>query len=318
MWKTGTFEAEKFDPASTSTVRWVSYRLLEAGIPPTEKEVAIFERLMFHIQLSGGVYRTTFANRFRDLDPWINAALIKNFHQSTHLQAQDWAASDCLTSSQWAGSLFQLFPNATLTASDLTLFLIEFTNSDGESYFVEPDGNPLQYFRKPFVLNLKDEEPWMFPLNRMLQTRAKRRWEEIRGGMSWPRQWVQSEATEMATPGGVFRKILVVHPKARQLASSNPAFRIAQHSVFEPSPALCHVVRTMNILNKAYFPCDGLRKGAESVYESLLDGGVWIAGRTVRDSPPQHEVTLFRKENGWFRKLDQVGPGSELEPLILG
>ncbi|MGA8029553.1 MAG: hypothetical protein WB992_20615, partial [Bryobacteraceae bacterium] len=58
----------------------------------------LFERLTPHVRLSNGVYRTTYAQRFRNLDPMVNAVLIENFPSETGLRIEDWAASTGLTS----------------------------------------------------------------------------------------------------------------------------------------------------------------------------------------------------------------------------
>ncbi len=73
---------------------------------------------------------------------------------------EDWAASDCLTSAEWAAELFPLFPHLDFVASDLLLFLWEAKKQRGEERFIlEPDGTPLQYVRPPFVVRLSQPEP---------------------------------------------------------------------------------------------------------------------------------------------------------------
>src|SRR5947209_18340746 len=103
----------------------LSYRLLRTGIPPTRQEIAVFENIMQQMRLHSGVYRTTFRGRFAAFDEFINRLLPHRFDANALLEIHDWAASDCLTSAEWAQVLFRVFPNARLHASDLTLHLIE-------------------------------------------------------------------------------------------------------------------------------------------------------------------------------------------------
>ena len=134
MFKFGIFRLEDYRPESTSLsgrLAWmltrhrISLQLLRTGIPASPREITVFEALMQGLRLNSGIYRTTFHNRFRDLDPFVNELLAERFDAAAAIEVHDWAASDCLTSSEWAASLLALFPNARLTASDLTLFLVE-------------------------------------------------------------------------------------------------------------------------------------------------------------------------------------------------
>src|SRR5947209_3298264 len=89
----------------------VSLQLLSLPAEPSSADIDVFERLMPHVQLSSGVYRTTYRLRFQSLDGHLNSLLRSSFPASAHLRIEDWAASGCLTSSEWAQTLFLLFPN---------------------------------------------------------------------------------------------------------------------------------------------------------------------------------------------------------------
>ena len=79
-----------------------------------------------------------------------------------------------------------------------------------------------------------------------------------------------------------------------------------------------HAIRTMNIYNRAYFSEEQLRQGLHCVSESLRPGGIWIVGRTVDEKASVHEVTIFQKQpSGAFEIRHRVGPGSEIEGLVL-
>lgn len=296
----------------------VAFSLLRTSVPPTEKQIALFETTIPQLRLSSGVYRTTFRGRFRDFDPVVNERLAAQFGLSASLRIEDWAASDCLASSEWAAGLFPMFPAATLTASDLTLFLIEVRAPDGAAYIMEANGEPLQYVQPPFVIRLNPPESRLLVVNSFLEKRARSRMRAAQQSWRIPPEWLASESAEVfEQPPYVFRKIPLIHPEAQALRSSSSRFAIRRHSVFEPSTGLCDVVRTMNIFNHSYFSKERLADGARAVELSLKEGGLWIVGRTVQENPPVHHASLFVRDKDGFRLLERFGPGSEIENLVV-
>jgi hypothetical protein len=298
----------------------VSLRLLDVPLHPSKEDVEIFERLMPFIRLSGGTYRSTYRQRFCNLDPLVNALLMENFSSSLELRVEDLAASTCLTSREWAISLLPLFPRLRFGASDLLLFLVEVERVNSSEVFVsEPNGHPLQYIRPPFVIPMDEREPWSLPLNRLLYAHAWRRWRIIERYGAVPDSWVDSICDETLSRDNYrFRKLSLIHPDALDLTRQDARFVIRRQSVFERLPVPCHVIRSMNIFNRAYFSEGQLEQGARSVIDSLLAGGFWILGRTTEEQPPAHEVTIFRKlASGSLEVLERLGAGSEIETIAL-
>ena len=297
----------------------VSYSLLEQPRDPSPEDSALFERLMPFIQLSSGTYRTTYRARFRNLDPVVNRVLAVSFDAKENLQIEDWAASACLTSSEWAQSLFPLFPRLHFFASDILLFLVELRDEDGAVFIFEPQGQPLQFVRPPFVVRLSPMESWMLPVNYWLALKAWNRWRSLRKSLGSIQSWVDSPSEGVLHRDGFqFRKLSLVHPEATQLEVTDSRFRTRSQSIFAPLASPIHVIRTMNIFNRAYFSPEMLTKGIVAVTSSLLPGGIWILGRTVQEEPPVHEVTIYRKEGaGKLRVIERIGPGSEIEALAL-
>ncbi len=296
----------------------IAFTLLRTDVPATQKQIDVFENTIPQVRLASGVYRTTFRGRFRDFDKLVNARLAERFDGPAALRIEDWAASDCLASSEWAESLFPLFPAANVTASDLTLFLIEARLPDGSSYVMEANGEILQYVRPPFVIRLNPPEPSLLVVNSFLEKRARARFRRLRESWRIPDEWLREECPEMFQQAPfVFRKIPLIHPEAQSLRRSSERFSVRRHSVFEASTGLCDVVRTMNIFNLAYFSKERLIEGAHAVALSLPEGGVWIVGRTVQEDPPVHDASLFIREKTGFRLLEHFGTGSEIEDLVL-
>src|SRR5436305_520497 len=322
VWKRGTFLA----PPSSGRVgslfnrfahSRVSLHLLAIPDPPTREDVALFEKLMPHVRLSSGVYRTTYRQRFRALNPVVNSLLRQSFSASQNLRVEDWAASDCLTSAEWAEELFPLFPHLEFVASDLLLFLLEVKKKRSPRRFIlEPDGTPLQYVRPPFVVRLSQPEPKLFLLNWLLARNARRIWNRVRSSIQLPSSSSLASGKVENANGFEIRKLPLIHPDALGIAKRNSRFSVRSHSAFERSNQACNVIRTMNIYNRAYFSEDRLREGARAVIGSLAKQGIWIVGRTADEAATTHNATIFRKQDsGVLEILERVGRGSEIEDL---
>jgi hypothetical protein len=320
MWKIGLLRPEEVPSEGIKDMNWVSYRLLRMPPEPSAEDLRIFEAVIVHVQLSNGIFRTTFPGRFREVDSWVDECLEKYFSPDFPLQAEDWAASDCLTSLEWLESLSRRFPDARMAASDLTLFLLEYTSRSGW-FVVESDGTPLQYIRPPLVVSLKHSEPLRYPVNRWVRRRALTQWKSIMAGIDWNDPWLSGSGPEeelwQEREANGIRKIPLVHPRA-VVRARDCAGRLAvrRHGVFSPAPSPCDVLRTMNIFNRNYFPEHQLAKGAAAVHASLRPGGIWIVGRTVRQVPAQHQVSIYRKAGDWFENIGRLNGGSEMEGVV--
>ncbi len=297
----------------------ISFELLRMPAAPSREDVEMFERLMPYVRLSSGVYRTTHRGRFRNLDPLVNALLAQNFSPSATLRVEDWAASACLTSCEWAKTLLLSFPNLRFVASDISQFLVEMARPGSVEKFVfEPGGHPLQYIRPPFVIRMEEPEPWLLPVNRLLYLHAWRRWRTLSRFATLPDSWMDPLSEDpLERNEYVLRKLPLIHPEALALAREDPRFVIRRHSVFETLEEPCHVIRSMNVFNRSYFSDYQLALGARSVSASLLPGGMWIVGRTTGEEPPLHEAAVFqRQSSGALKLVERIGPGSEIESII--
>lgn len=286
----------------------VAYSLLDVGNDPSDEQIAMFEDICFRLRTSNGTFRTSFPQRFIDLDAAASRWMSELFAPEARIQIQDRAASHCLTSNDWAQRIFGVYSHAEVEASDLILCLYELSLPSGETYIVEPGGEPLQYVRPPFVLSVRHREPRRYPLNLWLGGWARRRFR----GLRLPEGWQQWETG----PGYRVRRISCVHPRAATLAVRDPRFRVRTRSVFEVTPQACDVLRTMNILNRAYFAEDELVSAANAVFDSVRAGGLWIVGRTLEEDFSNHATFFLRREDAW-EILGRLGNGSDIEQLAL-
>jgi hypothetical protein len=324
MLRLGITSAERYHPTRGGALRrlWqrtvqrrLSMQLLRTSIPATPEELAVFEAVMLQMRLGSGIYRTTFRGRFHEVDAVVNESLQRHFRADAPLDVQDLAASDCVTSSEWAETLLPLFPAATLHASDLTLFLVEALLDDGTLYILESDGHALQCIQSSLVIQLDPMESYRFPVNRLLARRALARLASLR--LQMPGSWLSSSDESLALPGVLLRKLPVIHPFARALADANPRFTIGRHDAFQALQRPCDVIRAMNIFHKVYFDDDRLARAALSVWRSLRPGGLWIVGRTIEYGALRQSVSILERGESAFRLIDRIGDGSDMEDIAL-
>jgi len=248
----------------------------------------------------------TFRHRMPDVDEAALKLLRDDHRTDAELLVQDRAASNCLTSKEWAEQLLPAFPKMQFEASDKLLFLVRIRLPDGRTYILEPGGQPLQYIEAPFAVRLCPREPYRYPLNHLIAARA-----------NWAfRKLALPQDLPEAAPQGDYSidRISCVHPESRVLANTQPRFSIRTRSVFERTPGL-DVLRTMNILNFAYFSTAQLLDGIRAAFNSLKPGGLWIVGRTREEDRTNH-VTFFRRTEKSWQVLARIGSGSEIEGLV--
>jgi hypothetical protein len=314
LFRTGICSVGDWDrDAAAQTKRAVSYRLLRCA---EQGRVDVFEGVVRDLHHHSGVSSTTYSRRLADVDAAVNALLARRFPLSQPLLIHDWAASDCITSAEWAGLVLAQFPCARFVASDAHLFLLEVTAGEA-SYVLEADGTPLQYVRPPFVVPLREPLPRR-PVNRMLARRALRRAGELKELVTSCRWPGLEDGTVFQFPPWSVSRLPLVHPEASAFRAAHPAFRIETHSVFEPLGQPADVIRTMNILNRSYFGEARLAQGVRAVFESLRNGGTWVAGRTDEEAdPPVNATSILEKRDDRFAVVERIQGGWDLEAMAV-
>jgi hypothetical protein len=287
----------------------VAYNLLAVGENPSEEQIRLFEDISFSLCTSNGTTRTTFRNRFEDVDAACMEVMKQMFDRDAPLRVEDRAVSHGLTSCEWARRILPLFPSAGIEASDRLVQLVELSADTGEIFITEADGTPLQYIKPPCVVSIWHAESWRNPLRRLVAARARKSFERL----ALPKEWVyQSAGAHYRT-----RPIPFIHPEAAALAQKDSRFQFRCRSVFERTPTPCDVVRTMNIFNRSYFSAEQLAEGFRSVFDSLRPGGLWIIGRTLEGVFTNHVTFYERTGKGW-KVRDRVGSGSDQEDTVSG
>jgi hypothetical protein len=324
MFKTGIWTRSQADAylarPSTDAVYlccFFFYGILRVPRPPSPADVSTFENITRLLQLSNGIYRTTYRGRMAGLDEKTCQVLKAHFPADKKIRVEDWGAADCLTTSEFAGNLWRDFPQAEIVATDLHFHLIEARHDWLGTIVFEEDGQPLQGVRPPFVISLSAKASPVYVVNRMLFAAfhglAKRAWTSAASA-----QWKDVVDNRVFDIGSWHvQRIPLIHPEVLELAANNSRFRFRRHSVFETAPEPVDLIRTMNLLNRSYFSEAQLNRGIVAIHRSLHEGGIWIVGRTrEQSSRREHHASMWQKRGGAFHLIERIREGSEIDDLI--
>ncbi len=302
IWKLAQFEAYTDGRQPRKPIAYGLLRHASEG--PLGR--ALFECAIRDLQLSSGIVRTTYPNRFTDVNELALDLLKRRPRPAGPLEVQDWAASDCLASYEFARELFEALPDSRLTASDISFHLICARNRrTGEEFFFEEGGRALQYVKPPFVLPLSRPAPRFRLVNQMLRRRALGKVGEA------------AEAVRAAAEDWEITRVPLIHPVPMAKLDSEPRFRTAIHSVFARLDSGADVIRTMNIFNRCYFSDAEIASGAAAVFGSLRPGGLWIVGRTTEETESVRNcVTVYEREPERFRQIAELNGGSDIAELV--
>jgi len=316
MYKLGVYSADKLARTRTALgkTRQISYSLLKMTDSPTREDIARFETIIRTVAFSSGISRTTYPERFRDLDNVVERVLERVFPHDRCVVMHDMAASDCMLSMHWAMKTFARFPGARMTASDIFLYLVEAVSRSGETYILEPDGTPLQYTRAPFVIPLQSREHRAYLANAFMRTWARRHIPEVQS-RAVSLEWESVPDYRVVEIGSwSFRQIPLVHPAALSFAE-NGRFRIAYIDALCAQPWKCDVIRAMNLYQPHRLAFEEIQRGIRAALYALNNGGLFIAGKTIEDGTKRNDATIFQKTGGLVRIIERLGKGFEFQDL---
>jgi hypothetical protein len=319
MYKLGVCTSGDLDRTTTllGKQRQVAFSLLRTSYPASAADIARFERVIRSTAISSGVSRTTYWSRFDDLDAITQRVLQRTFSADQCFDIHDIGASDGVLSMQWAERVFAAFPLARMTASDISLYFTEAVwVRSGETYILEPDGTPIQYAKAPFVVSLPRREHPAYLLNALVRGWASWRLRKLRlcnESVSWRGV---PDSTVITSRGWRFRQIPLVHPAVLSFAC-NGRFRVVEANAFYPLPSQCHVIRAMNLYQTAIFTSAKILQGIRAALDSIVDGGIFIAGKTIEMEGARNDVSIFQKSQGRVRVVEKLGKGFELERHVL-
>jgi hypothetical protein len=289
----------------------VLWRALQQSAEPPKAAVAdAFNRL----KAGGGVYKRTVARRFDDVRAEVTAALREALGTPATLRVHDLGVSDGTTSVELHADLKACWADVSLVMSDAfdRIWVVRRPASPW-TCVLDADLRPLQYYSRRFVLPADPPPSWRIPLNRLVRARVVKR--------EGPRfleiaDLLRSGGESASLPPGVTaERILLVGRAAAALLAKDPGVTFVRHDATRPLSGRFHLVRAMNVLNRAYFDEATLRRAIGHVRDALEPGGVFLAGRSIDEQDGRTAATVFVRTGDRLEVRRRFNEGSELEAL---
>ncbi|WP_437295111.1 hypothetical protein [Sorangium sp. So ce426] len=236
------------------------------------------------VLLLGGTYKTTRPGRHRQSDALLVGALRQKSPVVLDVGASDGStALDLITA---LGDAFEAY-----YVTDRALSLRVRADDRGRAFFYDADGACV-----------------LAATPRLLFYPA------AAGSRRWPR-WVLPGWRGAIPPfDPAYPEVSLVQPRLREIARRDARVRLRPHDIFQPwdGPAPT-VVKAANILNRAYFSDDQLRRAARNFWRALAPDGLLL----VIDNRDAEKASLFARTEGGFEHIDSIHGGTEIKELIL-
>jgi hypothetical protein len=251
------------------------------------KDEALFFKAINQLRMKNGIYKTTRANRFIDVDNEL-VSLLNTYSSYT---VHDVAVSDGITSVDLYNKFSANNIKASLTISDkfATMYAESkwygATFKDAEGIVLYNDFCKIQAYRTTSV---------KFIVSKLL-------------GYLFP-----AHSKVKATDA----EILMLNPKTTQLMDEGKiTFR--SYDIFEKSTdaGRYDIVRCMNVLNYKVFPDDAIINGVANLAATVKEDGLFVLGRT-QDGTGINNVSIFRKKENGLLLVKELNNGSEVKFLL--
>jgi len=178
----------------------------------------------------------------------------------------------------------------------------------------DEEGAVVQYAAHGFVLSpIGLENALLYPANRAmlawLERKLRARAGQVRRrAASPPLADLERRVVEDCV---VWRVPLICRACLEHMKTG--AIEFLRHDIREPLAGRFHVVRAMNVLN--HLAPEDQRRAARSLWVSLAEGGLLVAGRSA-DPHGEPRATIWRRDRCELREVDRLHGGAELGTVI--
>ena len=277
-----------------------------------EEWLALEKAFFSKLYLKNGVTKTTYAERFTDL----NSLCLNYLPKNEELKINDVAVSSGISTLEWNEQLKEKGYKVNIVGGDISVDAYYVKVFWVISALYEKGYFPLQFeigsFRFPLMVVKGFLKSFVFHFFNAI----------INLGFA-----LTPEAKKIVFNGGIdsyfglfikLKKVELISPLLKW--EENKHIRIIEDDIFKITPEFSQkfsVLRAANILNLGYFNDQTLTQLLITLRYRIKPGGLFIVCRT-RKSDTLNHATIFRlKENGQFEKLDRLREGSEIEHLVL-
>ena len=282
------------------------------GLDPGRSRM-IRQRILMNILMPNSTGKTTWGNRFADIDEQLAPLLIKSF--PTRLDCLDLGVSDGST----ALDLFQRLAShqkLSYLMADINRYLFI-----RENRFVtdvcDDNGNLIQLVAGPCVIPISSLYH-IHPLQ--LINRAFFLYGHLFRSKQVSMAWREQSLIKAHPP---FIRYDLLASEVQKTLKSDPRLAFRLFDLFYPLDLSFDFVRMMNVLNRKKnhygFDDSELGRGSQSVKRMVRESGLLLVGRTIPDSNGSvvTNATLFQKTPDSFRMIRRLGEGSEIEMIFI-
>lgn len=274
--------------------------------------LALEKSFFSKLYLKNGVTKTTYAERFTDL----NALSLNYLPKDEVLEINDVAVSSGISTLEWYELLKEKGYKVNIVGGDISV----------DAYFLKVFGVFSALYEKGYFPLQFEVGSFRFPVM-VVQGILKSLIFHLFQGICSIGFAFSPEAKKIVVNGGAesysgnfikLSKVDLISPLLKW--EENRHIRIIEDDIFKINPEFAQkfsVLRAANILNLGYFNDQTLMQLLATLRQRIKPGGLFIVCRT-RKSDKLNHATLFRlKENGQFEKLERLREGSEIEHLVL-
>jgi hypothetical protein len=274
--------------------------------------LALEKSFFSKLYLKNGVTKTTYAERFTDL----NALSLNYLPKDEVLEINDVAVSSGISTLEWYELLAEKGYKVNIIGGDISV----------DAYFLKVFGVVSALYEKGYFPLQFEVGSFRFPVM-VVQGILKSLIFNLFQGICSLGFAFSPEAKKIVFNGGAesysnafikLSKVDLISPLLKW--EENRHIRIIEDDIFKINPEFTQkfsVLRAANILNLGYFNDQTLMQLLGTLRQRIKPGGLFIVCRT-RKSDKLNHATLFRlKENGQFEMLERLREGSEIEHLVL-
>ncbi len=264
------------------------------------------------IKLSNGTFKTTWPNRFKDID----LEVIKYLQKQAAVKPKtflDIGVSSGRSTYEWFLSLKDAGFQPKMKGTDLILTAYLIRICSGIYVLAEKNGHPLQFDLINVVIRSWNRRLDYFTGYFCLTIALKRIFkpEFLLKKIHYGEKQLKKSSCQENT-----KKIKLLSPIIREdcpiefyeddiLAKNSGSFKRKYD-----------MIRVCNLLNKGYFTLDQLRLGLKNIIEKLSGPGSYLLINRTVDAINHGALFRFR-DDGRLESVLQLGKGSEIEDLVL-
>jgi hypothetical protein len=269
------------------------------------------------VRMANGTWRDTFPGRLTALDEQVASIVRQRSWTSAPLRVADVGASSGATSVELYETLRRVRA-VDFVASDRwrDVFAVR-PVAGGPTVVLDADGNPVQYVVGGFVLPGQGEEPWFYPVNRVLRRRMERG--PLAGARAALAACDRTGLTDFSsrTLGGLeITRVPLLSPDCLRCVCERADFRFEVADVLRTLPWTVDVLRAVNILTPFHFEPTALRVAVATCLEAVAEGGLLVLGRSQSDRAADLRTTIWERASDGLRVLARLGGGAEVEDLV--